>query len=114
MPLARLRSRSAAGNVGLHQTLVSLAQEVTRRGLAHLCPRSGNHQDAIRRIRGCRREGAGVVPQTSRVAMTATQPHLTFDTRAEQIRRAFEAFHTANPHVWKLFEQFALETIFAG
>jgi len=46
--------------------------------------------------------------------MTATQPHLTFDTRAEQIRRAFEAFHTANPHVWKLFEQFALETIFAG
>lgn len=35
-------------------------------------------------------------------------------TRAEQIRQAFEHFHAAHPEVWALFQQFAFEMLGTG
>lgn len=35
-------------------------------------------------------------------------------TRADQIDAAFRRFHVDNPHVWTLFERFALQVIARG
>ena len=35
-------------------------------------------------------------------------------TRADQIFKAFEAFHLENPQVWELFQRFALEIVNRG
>lgn len=43
--------------------------------------------------------------------MPAAKPR---QTRADQIFARFKAFHAANPQIWKLFEQYAMQLIQAG
>lgn len=36
------------------------------------------------------------------------------ETRADQIIRAFNKFHTRNPRVWELFERYAMQIVDSG